>query len=57
MTYHRANYTKLLRYPYTVEQCATFGLVYEELGEHEKAARTALKKKAVASLAHCVYNV
>ena len=50
-------YTKLLRYPYTLEQCATLGLVYEELGEHEKAARTALKKKAVASLAYCVYNV
>jgi hypothetical protein len=30
--------------------------VYEELGEHDKAART-LKKKAVASLAKCVYNV
>jgi hypothetical protein len=50
-------YTKLLRYPYTLEQCATLGIVYEELGEHEKAARTALKKKAVASLAHCIYNV
>jgi hypothetical protein len=50
-------YTKMLRYPYTMEQSKTLGLPFDEPDEKEKAARTALKKKAVASLALCVFNV
>jgi hypothetical protein len=50
-------YTKMLRYPFTQEQCTLLGITYEEPDEDEKANRTALKKKAVASLALCVYNV
>jgi hypothetical protein len=40
-----------------MEQSKTLGLPYDEPDEHEKAARTALKKKAVASLTLCVFNV
>jgi hypothetical protein len=50
-------YTKLLRYPWTQKQCDLLGITYEHMDDKEKAARTALKRKAVANLALCVYNV
>jgi hypothetical protein len=50
-------YTKLLRYPWTQKQCDQLGTTFEHMDDKEKAARTALKRKAVASLALCVYNV
>jgi hypothetical protein len=49
-------YTSLLRYPYTYAQCEMLGIPYEEIDEAGKTRRAALKKKAVASLALCVYN-
>ena len=50
-------YTKMLRYPYTREQCAILGIPFEEPTKEDKAMRTALKKKAVAQLALSVFNV
>ena len=50
------SYTKLLRYPWTPKQCDVLGITFQHIDEKEKAARTALKRKAVASLALCVYN-
>jgi hypothetical protein len=50
-------YTNMLHYPYTFAQCEMLGIPYEELNDVEKARRSALKKKAVASLDLCVYNV
>jgi len=49
-------YTKLLRYPYTAQECELLGIVYEPLSDAEKKERTALKRKVVAQLAHGVYN-
>ncbi len=39
------------------KQCDLLSINYEHMDEKEKAARTALKRKAVASLALGVYNV
>lgn len=50
-------YTKMLRFPYTREECAILGVPYEEPTAEDKARRTASKKKAVAQLALCVFNV
>ena len=50
-------YTKTLRYPYSRDECAILGVPFEEPTAEDKAMRTALKKKAVAQLALCVFNV
>jgi hypothetical protein len=50
-------YTNMLRFTYTFEQCEMLGIPYEEINDVEKARRSALKKKAVASLDLCVYNI
>jgi hypothetical protein len=47
----------MLRFPFTRDECALMGIPFEPPTEDEKAIRTALKKKAVAHLALCVYNV
>jgi hypothetical protein len=50
-------YTKLLRFPFTLEECAVMGIPFEEQLEEDKSKRAALKKKVVAQLALCVFNV
>ena len=49
--------TKLLRYPYTVEECQLLGLAYVPLSAEDRSERTLIKRKAVAQLGHGVYNV
>ena len=57
VVHYPVSYTKMLRYPFTPDECALLGITYEAPTEEDKANRTALKKKAVAHLALCVYNV
>ena len=50
-------YTKLLRYPYTVEECKVLGIAYVPLSAEDQSERTLIKRKVIAQLGHGVYNV
>ena len=50
-------YTKLLRYPYTVEECKVLGIAYMPLSAEDQSERTLIKRKVIAQLGHGVYNV
>jgi hypothetical protein len=57
VVHYPVGYTKMLRFPYTPDECELLEIPFEAPTEDDKAKRTALKKKAVAHLALCVYNV
>jgi hypothetical protein len=57
VVHYPVSYTKMLRFPFTPDECALLGVAFEAPTEEDKANRTALKKKAVAHLTLCVCNV
>ncbi len=55
--YPVGSYTKLLRYPYTEEECKVLGIAQVPLTDEDHSERTVIKKKVIAQLAqHGVYN-
>ena len=50
-------YTKLLRYPYTEEECKVLGIAYVPLTDEDHSERTVIKRKVIAQHAQYIYNM